>query len=99
MRAWAIRIPSSRGLFDPTYADSAAYNPLLEVRRGKWEVRGVQNIADVLVDPDDALERRNHWTVGISARDPSQVFEAAIRARKADATQKRSSSQRRLFGP
>jgi len=48
-------------LFDPTNAASAAYNPLLEVRRGDWEVRDVQNIADVLVDPEGALERRNHW--------------------------------------
>ena len=48
-------------LFDPTNAASAAYNPLLEVRRGDREVRDVQNIADVLVDPEGALERRNHW--------------------------------------
>jgi type IV secretion system protein VirD4 len=48
-------------LFDPTNGDSAAYNPLLEVRRGEWEVRDAQNIADVLVDPEGALERRNHW--------------------------------------
>ena len=48
-------------LFDPTNARSGAYNPLLEVRRGEWEVRDVQNIADVLVDPEGALERRNHW--------------------------------------
>jgi type IV secretion system protein VirD4 len=48
-------------LFDPTNAASDAYNPLLEVRRGEWEVRDVQNIADVLVDPEGALERRNHW--------------------------------------
>jgi type IV secretion system protein VirD4 len=48
-------------LFDPTNAQSAAYNPLLEVRRGEWEVRDVQNIADVLVDPEGSLERRNHW--------------------------------------
>src|SRR5580658_986508 len=48
-------------LFDPTNAASAAYNPLLEVRRGECEVRDVQNIADVLVDPEGALERRNHW--------------------------------------
>src|SRR5689334_19206450 len=39
-------------LFDPTNAQSAAYNPLLEVRRGDWEVRDVQNTADVLVDPE-----------------------------------------------
>ncbi len=48
-------------LFDPTNAASAAYNPLMEVRRGEKEVRDVQNIADVLVDPEGALERRNHW--------------------------------------
>ncbi|GAA0733340.1 MULTISPECIES: conjugal transfer protein TraG [Sphingomonas] len=48
-------------LFDPTNAGSAAYNPLLEVRRGEWEVRDVQNVADVLVDPEGSLEKRNHW--------------------------------------
>ncbi|TWT20409.1 conjugal transfer protein TraG [Luteimonas marina] len=47
--------------FNPTDARSAAYNPLLEVRRGVHEVRDVQNIADLLVDPEGALERRNHW--------------------------------------
>ena len=48
-------------LFDPTNPQSHAYNPLLEVRRGQREVRDVQNIADVLVDPEGALEKRNHW--------------------------------------
>ena len=48
-------------LFDPTNAKSSAYNPLLEVRRGEWEVRDVQNIADILVDPEGSLEKRNHW--------------------------------------
>ena len=48
-------------LFDPTNTASSAYNPLLEVRRGEWEVRDVQNVADVLVDPEGSLERRNHW--------------------------------------
>ena len=48
-------------LFDPTNSKSDAYNPLLEVRRGAWEVRDVQNVADVLVDPEGSLERRNHW--------------------------------------
>jgi len=48
-------------LFNPTDAASARYNPLLEVRRGAHEVRDVQNIADILVDPEGALERRNHW--------------------------------------
>ncbi|MCP3475598.1 conjugal transfer protein TraG [Bradyrhizobium sp. CCGUVB1N3] len=48
-------------LFDPTNPASAAYNPLLEIRRGDCEVRDAQNIADILVDPEGALERRNHW--------------------------------------
>ncbi|MEI9414166.1 conjugal transfer protein TraG [Mesorhizobium sp. Cs1321R2N1] len=48
-------------LFNPTNAASTAYNPLVEVRRGAWEVRDVQNVADVLVDPEGSLERRNHW--------------------------------------
>ncbi len=42
-------------LFDPTSSASAAYIPLLEV------CRDVQNVADVLVDPEGSLERRNHW--------------------------------------
>ncbi|MFK0687952.1 conjugal transfer protein TraG [Mesorhizobium sp. IMUNJ 23033] len=48
-------------LFNPTDSRSARYNPLLEVRKGPNEVRDVQNIADILVDPEGALERRNHW--------------------------------------
>src|SRR5213592_4269390 len=48
-------------LFDPTDTKSARYNPLLEVRKGSAEVRDVQNIADILVDPEGALERRTHW--------------------------------------
>ncbi|WOF44554.1 IncP-type conjugal transfer protein TraG [Sphingopyxis indica] len=48
-------------LFNPTDRRSAKYNPLLEVRRGDHEVRDVQNIADILVDPEGSLERRNHW--------------------------------------
>ncbi|KGT74565.1 conjugal transfer protein TraG [Bradyrhizobium japonicum] len=48
-------------LFDPTNPKSAAYNPLLEVRHGAWEVRDVQNVADVLVDPEGSLDKRNHW--------------------------------------
>lgn len=47
--------------FDPTSASSARFNPLLEVRAGHHAVRDVQNIADILVDPEGALERRNHW--------------------------------------
>ncbi|WP_417319655.1 conjugal transfer protein TraG [Erythrobacter aureus] len=48
-------------LFDPTDPKSARYNPLLEVRKGSHEVRDVQNIADILVDPEGSLERRTHW--------------------------------------
>ena len=48
-------------LFDPTNPNSSRYNPLLEVRRGDNEVRDVQNIADILIDPEGSLERRNHW--------------------------------------
>jgi type IV secretion system protein VirD4 len=48
-------------LFDPTNPLSARFNPLLEVRQGAQEVRDVQNIADILVDPEGAKERRDHW--------------------------------------
>ncbi|GAJ30376.1 conjugal transfer protein TraG [Acidomonas methanolica] len=47
--------------FDPTSPDSDAYNPLLEIRRGAWEVRDAQNVADILVDPEGSLDKRNHW--------------------------------------
>ena len=47
--------------FDPTDVNSPRYNPLMEVRRGPNEVRDVQNIADILVDPEGSLERRSHW--------------------------------------
>jgi len=57
---WRARF-SHALLFNPTDARSARYNPLLEVRRGINEVRDAQNIADILVDPEGALERRNHW--------------------------------------
>ena len=29
--------------------------------KGEGEVRDVQNIADILVDPEGSLERRSHW--------------------------------------
>jgi type IV secretion system protein VirD4 len=48
-------------LFDPTDPRSARFNPLLEVRKGIHEVRDVQNIADILVDPEGARDRRDHW--------------------------------------
>jgi type IV secretion system protein VirD4 len=58
--AWRARLGPVL-LFDPTNPASAAYNPLLEIRKGDCEVRDAQNIADILVDPEGALERRNHW--------------------------------------
>lgn len=48
-------------LFNPTDGSSARFNPLMEVRKGPHEVRDVQNIADILVDPEGSLEKRNHW--------------------------------------
>ncbi len=47
--------------FDPTNPKTLRYNPLLEVRKGRDEVRDVQNIADILVDPEGGLERQSHW--------------------------------------
>jgi len=46
-------------LFDPTNPLSARFNPLHEVRKGAHEVRYVQNITDILVDPEGAKERRD----------------------------------------
>ena len=57
---WRSRF-SSCLLFDPTNPRSTCFNPLLEVRRGENEVRDVQNIADILVDPEGARDRRDHW--------------------------------------
>jgi type IV secretion system protein VirD4 len=47
--------------FEPTSPASVRFNPLLEIRRGLYEVRDAQNIADILVDPEGSLERRDHW--------------------------------------
>jgi type IV secretion system protein VirD4 len=49
--------------FEPIARDSIRFNPLLEVRRGDGEVRDVQNIAEVLVDPEGKSEKRDHWKV------------------------------------
>lgn len=47
--------------FDPTSLDGACWNPLLEVRKGINEVKDVQNIADILVDPNGSGKTRDHW--------------------------------------
>lgn len=46
--------------FNPNELDSAHFNPLLEVRLGDLEVRDVQNIADMIVDPD-GKGMGDHW--------------------------------------
>lgn len=47
--------------FDPTSLLSAKFNPLFEVRKGECETKDVQNIADILVDPEGVNQRRDHW--------------------------------------
>lgn len=47
--------------FDPTSLNTHSFNPLMEIRKGDLEVKDVQNIADIIVDPDGRLESRNHW--------------------------------------
>lgn len=56
------RARMSRALFfNPIDPDSAKFNPLFEVRKGPHEVRDVQNIVDILVDPGGATERPDIW--------------------------------------
>jgi type IV secretion system protein VirD4 len=47
--------------FAPTRMDSAAFNPLFEVRRGLNEVRDVQNIVEILIDPQTQTARHDFW--------------------------------------
>jgi type IV secretion system protein VirD4 len=47
--------------FAPTRADSAAFNPLFEVRRGANEVRDVQNIVEIIVDPAGDGRHQDFW--------------------------------------
>lgn len=46
--------------FNPNSRKSARFNPLLEVRKGEQEVRDVQNIADMITDPD-GTGFSDHW--------------------------------------
>ncbi len=46
--------------FNPADPNSCHFNPLLEVRKGELEVRDVQNIADMIVDPD-GHGMNDHW--------------------------------------
>ena len=47
--------------FEPTAIDSLRFNPIMEVRKGLNEVRDVQNVADILVDPNGGKDTRDHW--------------------------------------
>lgn len=47
--------------FNPTKLDSARFNPLLEVRKGPNEVRDIQNIVEILINPDGAKKTLNVW--------------------------------------
>lgn len=47
--------------FAPTRRDSCAFNPLLEVRRGPNEVRDIQNIIEILVDPAGDGRNQDFW--------------------------------------
>lgn len=47
--------------FAPTRADSASFNPLFEVRHGPNEVRDVQNIVEILVDPAGDGRHQDFW--------------------------------------
>ncbi len=48
-------------LFNPTRPDVNHFNPLLEVRKGPHEVRDVQNIVQMLVNPDGAKRTLDIW--------------------------------------
>jgi type IV secretion system protein VirD4 len=47
--------------FSPTKLDSNCLNPLFEVRRGANEVRDVQNIVEILVDPAGDGRNQDFW--------------------------------------
>ena len=47
--------------FNPGDQTSVRFNPLFEVRLGENEVKDVQMITDILVDPEGASERMDHW--------------------------------------
>lgn len=52
--------------FNPSSRSTARFNPLLEVRRGDNEVRDVQNIVEMLTNPDGTA-KEDHWTKEASA--------------------------------
>ena len=59
--------------YNPTRADSVRYNPLLEVRPGSNEIRDVQNIVEMLVNPTGEKQTFDVWD-----QHASQVLVASI---------------------
>ena len=47
--------------FAPTKPDSIAFNPLFEVRLGANEVRDVQNIVEIIIDPAGDGRHQDFW--------------------------------------
>ncbi|MBL8552269.1 MAG: type IV secretory system conjugative DNA transfer family protein [Hyphomonadaceae bacterium] len=47
--------------FSPTRAKSARFNPLVEVRKGANEVRDVQNVVEIIVDPAGDGRHEDFW--------------------------------------
>ncbi|HCK84681.1 MAG TPA: conjugal transfer protein TraG [Hyphomonadaceae bacterium] len=47
--------------FAPTRLESNAFNPLFEVRKGANEIRDVQNIVEILVDPAGDGRNQDFW--------------------------------------
>ena len=50
---------------------------MLEVRRGEWEVRDVQNAADVLVDPE-AMDRKHGGKVVVFVQGYNNSYQEAV---------------------
>lgn len=48
-------------VFAPTRQDSHAFNPLFEVRRGPNEIRDIQNLVEIIVDPAGDGRHQDFW--------------------------------------
>jgi len=49
--------------FDPTSVDSIRINPLAEIRKGAYEVKDTQLIAEAIVSAYSTKENRDHWRI------------------------------------
>lgn len=47
--------------FNPSGVESVHFNPLYEIRKGDFEFRDTQAIADVIMDSGDEHQRNDHW--------------------------------------